>query len=149
MRKLLLALLFYSPAALADVECLALNIYHEARSESTAGQLGVGLVTLNRVASRKFPNNVCDVVYQGQYSNGAPIKWKCQFSWWCDGVRERVEELEAYQKAKSIAVYLLYNAPLDITDGALYYHSKNVRPYWSEHFTVTTVIDNHIFYKDT
>ena len=30
-----------------DVHCLAENIYHEARGESTAGKMAVALVTLN------------------------------------------------------------------------------------------------------
>lgn len=32
-----------------ELECLALNIYHEARSESLAGQYAVADVTVNRV----------------------------------------------------------------------------------------------------
>jgi spore germination cell wall hydrolase CwlJ-like protein len=32
-----------------SIECMALNIYHEARSLSTAGRLAVAQVTLNRV----------------------------------------------------------------------------------------------------
>jgi len=48
-----------------QVECLAKNIYFEARNEPFAGQLAVALVTLNRVYDDTFPNTVCDVVYQG------------------------------------------------------------------------------------
>ena len=44
--------------------CLALNIYFEARNESIAGQIAVAEVTLNRVASKNYPNNVCGVIYQ-------------------------------------------------------------------------------------
>ena len=49
----------------AEVECLALNIYHEARSERTAGMWAVADVTINRVKSISYPNTVCEVVYQG------------------------------------------------------------------------------------
>ena len=45
--------------------CMALNIYHEARNESTMGQLAVGQVVMNRVYDDRFPDNVCDVVKQG------------------------------------------------------------------------------------
>jgi len=135
--------LFLSPFSLAN-ECLALNIYFESRGESVAGQLAVGHVTLNRVASSKFPNTICDVVYQATQS--PPLRWKCQFSWFCDGVRELVSDKAAYDKAVKLSEYLLEQRPLDITEGALWYHAKNVRPHWSWSFRVTTVIDDHIFY---
>ena len=37
-----------------DLQCLALNIYHEARSESLAGQYAVADVVLNRVESPMY-----------------------------------------------------------------------------------------------
>ena len=39
-----------------ELECLAMNIYHEARSESLAGQYAVADVTLNRLQDRRYPN---------------------------------------------------------------------------------------------
>ena len=36
-------------AHIASAHCLALNIYHEARSQGTAGLFGVTAVVLNRV----------------------------------------------------------------------------------------------------
>ena len=44
--------------------CLALNIYFEARSEPIEGQIAIAEVTLNRVASTNYPNDVCSVVLQ-------------------------------------------------------------------------------------
>ena len=46
----------------AGLFCLALNVYFEARSEDVVGQYAVAEVTLNRVASDRFPDTVCDVV---------------------------------------------------------------------------------------
>ena len=40
----------------SEIECLAMNIYHEARSESLAGQYAVADVVLNRVESRLYPD---------------------------------------------------------------------------------------------
>jgi spore germination cell wall hydrolase CwlJ-like protein len=51
-----------------EVECLALNIYHEARSESLAGQYAVADVTLNRVKDRRYPSSICGVVKQAVLS---------------------------------------------------------------------------------
>ena len=36
--------------------CLALNIYHEARSQSLVEQLAVSQVVMNRVADSRFPS---------------------------------------------------------------------------------------------
>ena len=41
----------------ADLMCLARNIYHEARGEPITGQYAVAEVTMNRVASRRFPDS--------------------------------------------------------------------------------------------
>ena len=47
------------------VKCLALNMYHEARNQGTAGILAVSAVVLNRVRDKRFPNSICEVIYQG------------------------------------------------------------------------------------
>ena len=46
--------------------CLAMNIYHEARAESLAGQFAVADVTLNRVKDTRYPGSICDVVMQAK-----------------------------------------------------------------------------------
>ena len=67
-------------------ECLAKNIYFEARNEPFVGQFAVALVTLNRVHDSAFPNTICDVVYEGIHTaRGFPKRDRCQFSWDCDG----------------------------------------------------------------
>lgn len=44
-------------------------IYCEARGESYAGQKAVGIVVMNRVRSKEFPNSIKKVIYQsGQFS---------------------------------------------------------------------------------
>ena len=47
-----------------DLYLLAKCIYAEARGESYTGQVAVGAVILNRVASSKFPNTISGVIYQ-------------------------------------------------------------------------------------
>ena len=65
-----------------DTQCLAENIYFEARNQATAGWLGIAAVTINRVLLEKFPDSICEVVYQGPtYAwSELPILHKCQFS---------------------------------------------------------------------
>ena len=41
-----------------QIECLATNIYHEARSESTIGKIAVAWVTVNRVNTERYPDTV-------------------------------------------------------------------------------------------
>ena len=61
-----------------EVDCLAKNIYFEAKGEPRAGKIAVAEVTMNRVKSKQFPRSVCAVVYQ-------KTKGTCQFSWVCEG----------------------------------------------------------------
>src|SRR5919106_4678476 len=46
------------------LDCLARNVYYEARGEPIAGQYAVAEVTMNRKASPRYPKTVCEVVYQ-------------------------------------------------------------------------------------
>lgn len=48
----------------SDLYLLAKCIYAEARGESYTGQVAVGAVVLNRVASSQFPNTISGVIYQ-------------------------------------------------------------------------------------
>ena len=48
----------------SDLYLLAKCIYAEARGESYTGQVAVGAVVLNRVASSSFPNTISGVIYQ-------------------------------------------------------------------------------------
>ena len=75
-----------------QIECLAKNMYFEARGQGTAGVLAVSFVVLNRVNDHRFPNTICEVVYQAitrpswkNKNKRYPIKNRCQFSWYCDG----------------------------------------------------------------
>ena len=61
-----------------EKECLAENVYFEARGQGQAGWVAVAQVTLNRVQDKRFPNTICEVVKQGlTYESGFPIKNKC------------------------------------------------------------------------
>lgn len=131
----------------AAVMCLALNLYHEARGEPLIGQIAVAEVVLNRVNSPKFPNTVCDVVKQGQYSGTTPIRHKCQFSWWCDGKSDKPTNESEWEQAVNIASILLDKPHIDIVEGSMYYHTTSVSPYWANHYEKVVTIDNHIFYR--
>ena len=58
-----------------QVSCLAENIYFEAAHEPLEGKHAVGFVTINRVQSGNYANDICGVVQQRDGN-------LCQFSWY-------------------------------------------------------------------
>jgi N-acetylmuramoyl-L-alanine amidase len=124
--------------------CLARNIYYEAGSEPFEGKVAVAQVTLNRMESGKFPDDVCQVIYQ---KNVFYEKVVCQFSWYCD--REATvrpihkgnydESMEAAKKV------LLEGFRLPIIKTALFYHADYVNPGWKKERVAK--IGRHIFYN--
>lgn len=133
----------------AQTECLAKNIYFEARGEPLVGQIAVGQVTINRARSQVFPTDICDVVYQGKYNprTHQPIFKQCQFKWWCDGRPEEITNPKEFYASYELAVKLLEDDIPDITEGATYYHNTSVRPFWTRKMTRTVQIEKHIFYR--
>ena len=143
----------------ADAECLAKNIYFEAGVESTAGKLAVANVTINRAANKNYPNTICGVVQEGihyynaQKNEHFPVRDRCQFSWYCDGLLDEPREGKTWESAQELAERVLVNhydkALIDITDGATHYHANWMEKYpkWSKQKKVMASIDRHIFYK--
>jgi len=134
-----------------EVACLAEAIYFEAGNQSDAGRLAVGHVVLNRQEMREYPNTICDVVHQAEYrenwkGNMIPVKHRCQFSYFCDGKPEIIEDSKTWNESYMLAT-LLVNGMYDFTHGASHYHNDSVHPYWADHLKHTVTIDNHIFYK--
>jgi len=78
-----------------------------------------------------------------------PIRNKCQFSWYCDGVGDEVKDKKTYQKILDLSYLILHNDIqfVDITDGATHYHADYVKPSWAKTKTRTTEIGDHIFYR--
>ncbi|MCP4330899.1 MAG: cell wall hydrolase [Alphaproteobacteria bacterium] len=130
-------------AALDDeIECLALNVYFEARSEDQRGQSAIAHLTLNRVDSPAFPDTVCGVVTQGQGG-----RHRCQFSWYCDGLHDSPANPAAWENAMRIARAARSARGNDPTRGAVYFHLRRVEPLWAEKLTRTVEIGDHLFYK--
>jgi spore germination cell wall hydrolase CwlJ-like protein len=128
-----------------EINCLADNIFFEAGNQSDLGKKAVAYVTLNRMYSTNFPENICSIVYQK--SNNV-----CQFSWVCKSrsLRNRKnKEYVMWQRSLAIANQAVhdYNIYDDPTHGALHFHADYVKPFWSKVYYRTTKIDNHIFYR--
>ena len=140
-----------------EVICLAMNIYHEARGSSFVDQAAVADVTLNRVESTKFPNTVCEVVYQAELSQWhleqdriVPLKNRCQFSWYCDGRSDEATDKDAFVRAQYLAYNVIYHDQYrGITEGATHYHAHYVTPQWASMFRFVSRIGDHYYYAST
>jgi N-acetylmuramoyl-L-alanine amidase len=117
-----------------DIDCLAKNIYHEARGEPFLGQVAVALVTVNRVASGVFQSTVCKTVYAYK-----------QFSWTQDK-QKKVKNAKAWAVAVDIAKAVLHKDIVQPDFNAVYFHTKNIQPFWAKTRTMLATIGNHVFY---
>ena len=106
-----------------QVECLAQNVFHEARGSSEDDMLAVALVTINRVNHKAWGGTVCDVVYE-----------KAQFSWTLDRKLWDVQrEPDSWVKAQQIAAKVYFGSVPDFTDGAThYFNAAKVLPSWAQ-----------------
>ncbi|KKB86827.1 hypothetical protein VW29_00310 [Devosia limi DSM 17137] len=128
--------------------CLAQAIYHEARGESEAGQMAVANVIVNRALSDKYPETLCGVIYQ----NADKGRYRCQFTFACDGRADVPGERRAWARSTALAeaVYAQYatGQKLDMLPRtALFYHTTNVSPSWSNIYNQVAQIGSHIFYS--
>lgn len=128
-----------------EIRCLALNIYHEARGEPEEGQLAVATVTMNRVASPRFPDNVCDVVRQYGW-NPRLQKHISAFSWTGDKLDNAPSDEKAWQNAVSLAREVLDGKRHPALSKALFYHAKRIKPSWAKRKKALAKIGAHIFY---
>ena len=130
-----------------ELVCLALNDYWEARSESLAGRIAVARVVLNRAMDQRFPSNLCDIIKQTSVQNNQK---RCQFSWYCDPKNDVMAEQDQWRLSLKIATAVLQKdcAIPDPTGGALWYHADFTRPAWAVGYESTTIIGNHVFYRD-
>lgn len=133
----------------AEVECLAKNVYHEARNQSVQGQFAVTHVVLNRVKSDRYPNTPCKVIKQAKVKWGVPVIDACQFSWFCDGKPDVPLEKDVWNRSLQVALdaYMVHHIGLDVTDGATHYHAVYVKPWWRKHYEKVAKIGDHIFYR--
>ena len=126
-----------------ELTCLTRNIYFEARSEPLEGKLAVAHVVMNRVASKYFPDTVCGVVQDGTDE----VLHKCQFSWYCDGKPDVVDDATAWLEATALASQVYWGRVDDPSRGALWYHADYVSPNWRKAFAEGPTIGRHIFYS--
>ncbi len=127
-----------------EQKCLATAIYFEARGESVKGELAVAQVVINRLKNPAYPNTICGVVYQNKDMRDA-----CQFSFACDGIKDRITDMTAWRRAQELARRVVtednwWNADVG---SATHYHANYVKPRWARTMKKMDKIGHHIFYK--
>jgi len=135
------------PVSEDEVRLLAATAWGEARSEGEDGMRAVAHVMVNRVGAR-FGDSLETV-----------IRAPKQFSVWnrCDPNRRLVSGLvqsdgafggPEWETAQRVAREVLSGQSVDPTNGALFYHTRAIRPWWSPYGQGRRVIGAHVFYRD-
>ncbi|NIP46991.1 MAG: hypothetical protein GWN21_12135 [Gammaproteobacteria bacterium] len=127
-----------------ELNCLALNVYHEARGEPLLGQFAVAEVTINRVVSRRYPNTVCEVVYEKRWDR-IRKRYVGAFSWTELNTTQELRTKE-WNRAMKAAEAIYYERQEPMLEGALFYHAKSIRPSWAKQKRPVARIGMHIFY---
>jgi len=126
-----------------EQQCLAAAIYFEARGESLKGQAAVAQVVLNRVRNPAYPKSICGVVYQNQMWRN-----RCQFSFACDGIKDRVASREHYKMAEDVAMAVTAGKIwLPEIGSSTHYYADYVSPRWARAMEKMRKIGRHIFYR--
>ena len=119
-----------------ELECLAVGIYFESKSEPLAGQLAVGEVIANRANSNgRFPSSYCGVLFQ-----------RSQFSFIRGRSLPSVPRAgRQWQTAVAIAKIVDQELKDSAASNALFFHAKRVSPGWK--LKRVASIGNHVFYR--
>ena len=120
----------------AQIECLVLNSYMEARGQGVKGMQAVTWVVLNRTKHPSYPSTPCAVIY-------APF----QFEWTRSGTKVQVKEKDAYMQAERVVEGVLSGKLKDNTNSSTHFHSTRIKPVWASRLSYTTTIGSHCFYK--
>jgi spore germination cell wall hydrolase CwlJ-like protein len=122
------------------VLCLATAIFFEARDQPMTGQEMVAEVVMNRVDHDRFPDNVCDVVYQFK-----------AFSFTHDGKSDDMLDYNTHhdKQAQALAMAVAKDYRVGhqrLGSPSTHYHTLSVAPFWSKSFVVDGIVGDHIFY---
>jgi len=116
-------------------KCLTDNIYFESRGEPVRGQVLVGLVTLERTDSNRYPNDICSVVYA-----------KKAFSW--TESPPDITDFKSYVASASNALRAVEAFSTSESLGITHYHSTSVNPYWAKSMDLVLTYGHHKFYSE-
>ena len=128
-----------------EIDLLARTIYGESRGEGVEGMQAVANVIMNRVnAGKWYGRTVSEVVLK-------PYAFSC---WNANDpnyslIKTVNTSNGGFRLAKEIATTAYDGKLADLTGGATHYHAAGIFPYWAGSMQKTTIIGNHIFYKES
>lgn len=118
----------------SSVLCLAQNLYFEAGTEPAAGIAAVAATVFNRMASKKYPQSICAVVYQPfQYS------WTLNTSRW----NKTPPQMFITLAQKFIRDRDILQEDYPVT----HFHRVDILPKWAPTLTYVSTFGQHIFYR--
>lgn len=139
-----------APRHFSSEDCLAANLFFEARGESIKGMQAVAAVTINRLKHKNYPSDLCSVVFQRK-----------QFSWTHQekyskiisvldadvSAMSRKDELKFHQ-ARILAAMHHEELTRILPKNTIFYHNKKVNPKWATFKVKVASLGGHIFYKE-
>lgn len=126
---------------MTPLTCLAVAVFFEARAEPIVGMEAVANVIINRVEDSRYPDTVCDVVWEHK-----------QFSWTHDGLTDDPEAHTGHQDklawvtSQRVAEEAIQGNLLGIT--STHYHAEYTLPFWADVYTKDGVVGTHVFYTN-
>jgi spore germination cell wall hydrolase CwlJ-like protein len=120
-----------------NVACMATAIYAEANTQSLDAKYGVGYVILNRLKSKRYGADICEVVYnKGQFEGVRDI---------ATGKHIGPTKCDLL-KTELIAINIITHKAINPVSNALYFHDDSIKSMSHAWGKKTTKIDNLIFY---
>lgn len=125
-----------------DIECIAWNLYFEARGGTKHEQIAVAYVPINRTNYDRFSKDICTNVFQYNYVNG---KKAFQFVWASYNIHKNWKiEHDTWIRMQEIAL-AVYNKNLqDPANGSIYFSHKSID--WAP-AARKIPLGSHVFWK--
>ncbi len=100
---------------------------------------------MNRVASRRYPGTVCEVVYEKRWDR-LRKRYVGAFSWTEFDVVPHPEG-EQWHCAREVAEDVYFGRQPRQLNGALHYHATYIKPSWAQGQQPVARIGGHVFYE--
>ena len=139
---------------MSDLDVLARTLYGEARGEGTEGIEAVACVIMNRFRSGKWFTGYIWQNGQKVASVAQTCLKKFQFSCWNKNdpnfkIIQKVDATDAvFRQCLMIAQRAISGELEDFTNGAVYYHTREIKPYWAQHRSPCYEVKHHLFYRE-
>lgn len=120
-------------------DCLKRNVYFEAGVEDHAGKIAVAQVTLNRLQSGRWGDNICSVVYA-----------RSQFSWTLlANKRNKIPRGPLWERSVRAVDDFLEGARIIGLDNSMFYFADYIStPRWARTMTEVAHIGKHRFFEE-